>query len=73
MYGEDALPHARVFRWFKDFKDGRVLYVKEGGPGVTATAVTEVNNNTASVIVREDRQITLHNLSKALRISYVFK
>ena len=31
VYGEDALPHATVFRWFKDFKDGRVLCVKEGG------------------------------------------
>ena len=63
------LPRATVFRWFKDFKDGRDLCVKEGGPGVTASAVTEVNINTASVSVHEDRQITLRNLSKALRIS----
>ena len=31
-------------------------------PGVTASAVTEVNINTAFVIVHEDRQITLRNL-----------
>ena len=68
-YGEDALPRATEFRWFKDFKDGRVLCVKEGGPYVTASAVTEVNINTASVSVHENRQITLRNLSKALRIS----
>ena len=30
----------------------------------------QVNINTACVIVREDRQITLRNLSKAFRISY---
>ena len=53
--GEDALPCATVFRWFKDFKDGRVLCVKEGGPGVTPSAVTEVNINTASVIVHENQ------------------
>ena len=68
-YGKDALSHATVFRWFKDFKDSRVLCVKEGGPGVMVSAVTEANINTASVIVHEDRQITLRNLSKALRIS----
>ena len=69
-YGEDALPRAAVFRWFKDFKDGQVLCIKEFGPGVTDSAVTEVNINTASVIFCEDWQITLSNLSKALRISY---
>ena len=34
-----------------------------------ASAVTEVNIYTASVSVHEDRQITLRDLSKALRIS----
>ena len=67
VYSEDALPRATVFRWFKD---GRVLCVKEGGSGVTPSAVTEVNINTASLVVREDQRITLCNLSKALRISY---
>lgn len=69
-YGEDALPRATVFRWFKDFKEGRLVCVKQGGPGVSASAVTEVNINTAAVIVREDRRITLRNLSEVLRISY---
>ena len=69
-YGEDALPRATVFRWFKDFKDDRILCVMEGGSGVTPSAVAEVNMNTASVIVREDRRVTLRTLSKALRISY---
>ena len=45
--GEDAVPRATVFRWFKDFKEGRVLCVKECGHGVTASAVTGVNINTA--------------------------
>ena len=53
-----------------DFTNGRVLCVKEGGPDVTPSTVTEVNINTACVIVPEDWQITLCNLSKAFRISY---
>ena len=69
-YGEDTLHRATVFRWFKDFKDSQVVCVKKGGSGVMAFAMTDVNINSASVIVRYDRRITLHNLSKALRISH---
>jgi len=70
-YGESALPRATVFRWFKEFKEGRVSCVKQGGPGVSASAVTETNINTAAVIVREDRRITLREQLKCCEFHMV--
>lgn len=69
-YKDDALPRSTVFWWFKEFKDGRMTITKAGGPGVSASAVTEVNINTAAVIVREDRRISIDDLAAALRISH---
>ena len=68
-YGEFVLPYSTARRWFKLFKDGRQSISKEGGPGAPVTALTEENINTAAVIVREDRRITLRTLSEILKIS----
>ena len=67
-YGEDALYRATVFRWFKDFKEGRLVCVEQDGPGVSTSDVIEVN--TDAVIVHEDQRITLRKLSDMLRVSY---
>ncbi|GBM72855.1 hypothetical protein AVEN_259241-1 [Araneus ventricosus] len=58
-YEESALPYSTARRWFKE---GRQLISKEGGPGVSVTALTNVNINTAAVIVREERRIALRDL-----------
>ena len=50
-YGECALLYSTDFRWFKDFEEGRISTVKQGGLGVSVSALTEVNINTAAVIV----------------------
>lgn len=64
--GECVLSYSPARRWFKMFKEGRQSISKEGGPGAP---VTEQNINTAAVIVREDRRITLRSLSEVLNIS----
>ena len=68
-YGEFVLPYSTARRWFKMFKDGRKSISKEGGPGAPVIALTEENINTAAVIVREDRRITLRTLSEIMNIS----
>ena len=68
-YGEFVLPYSTARRWYKLFKEGRQSISKEDGPGDPVTALKEVNSNTAAVIVREDRRITLRSLSEILKIS----
>ncbi|GBM85504.1 hypothetical protein AVEN_167651-1 [Araneus ventricosus] len=68
-YGGCVLPYSIARRWFKIFKKGRQLISKEGVPGAPVTALTEVIINIAAVIVREDRRITLRDLSEKQNIS----
>ena len=68
-YGEFVLPYSTGRRWYKLFKEGRQSISKEGGPGAPVTALKEENSNTAAVIVREDRRITLRPHSEILKIS----
>ena len=68
-YGEFVLPYSTPRRWYKLFKKGRQSISKEGEPGIPVTALKEENINTAAVIVREDRRITLRSLSEILKIS----
>ncbi|PSN36277.1 hypothetical protein C0J52_19943 [Blattella germanica] len=56
-----AMLQQAYLKWFKLFKEGRQSISKEGGP--------EENINTATIIVREDRRITLRAPSDILKIS----
>lgn len=69
-YGEDVLPQSTAFRWLKQFKEGRGSITKNTSPGCPSTAVNEITINTAAVIVREDRRITLDRLANMLNISH---
>ena len=68
-YGEFVLPYSTARRWYKLFKEERQSISEEGGPGAPVTALKEENSNTAAVIMREDRRITLRSLSEMLKIS----
>lgn len=40
-------------------EEGRISTTKQGGPGAPTTVVNEIMNNTAAIIVREDRLIAV--------------
>ena len=71
-YGEFVLPYSTARRCYKLFKEARPSISKEGGPGAKVTALKEENINTAAIIGREDRRITLRSLSEILNISLGF-
>ena len=62
VYGEFVLPYSTARRWYKLFKNRRHTISNEGGPSAPITALMEENSNSAAVIVREDRRITLRSL-----------
>ena len=59
-YREFVLPYRTARRSYKLFKERRQSISKEGGPDAPVTALKEKNSNTAAVIVREDRRITVN-------------
>lgn len=51
------------------FKDGTQSTLKQDGPKAPVTEPTEVNINTATLIVRGERRLTLRALSEILKIT----
>ncbi len=68
-YGDRVMSMATFYRWYNLFREGREGVEDEPREGRPSTARTEVLKNTADVIVREDRRITVRELAQRLNIS----
>jgi hypothetical protein len=68
-YGTEAMSRVTVFRWWKHFKDGNKRVVDDVQSGRPSTAVTDVNIDKAKQLLKEDRRLSLRELSGSLNMS----
>jgi len=62
-YGEHALSRTRVFRWHKEFLDGRESVEDEPRCGRPYTSKTDENMTKVRDLVRSDRRLTVRMIS----------
>jgi hypothetical protein len=63
------MSQARVFRWWKHFKDGNKRLVDDVRSGRPSTAVSDVNIDKAKQLLKEDRKLSSRELSGSLNVS----
>nr|XP_033811349.1 protein GVQW3-like [Geotrypetes seraphini]XP_033811350.1 protein GVQW3-like [Geotrypetes seraphini] len=69
-YGGESISRAAVFRWWKHFKEGNTRVTDEARSGRPSTVVTDVNIAKATEMLKNDRRLTLRELSASLGISF---
>jgi len=68
VYGDNAIKKTAVYKWVKDFSEGRDSVTDEEGSGQSATSRTEENIANVRQIVRENRQLTLKSMPEQVNI-----
>ncbi|GFU56654.1 protein GVQW3 [Trichonephila clavipes] len=56
VYGSECLSRARVFEWFKRFKDGRQDVEDDSWPDRPSTSKTDENVEKVASLIRSDRR-----------------
>lgn len=67
-FGDNSPSAATVYRWFKEFQNGRESLVDEDRAGRPVTAVTKENVLAVEQILREDNRATYAQIQATLRI-----
>ncbi len=68
-YGESCLSRARIFDWYKSFKDGRTSLENLPHDRRPATSINEENVEKVKKIVLENRRVTEREIASELNIS----
>lgn len=68
-YGESCLSRARIFDWYKSFKDGRTSLENLPHDRRPATSINEENVEKVKKIVFENRRVTEREIASELNIS----
>jgi hypothetical protein len=68
MFGDEALSHARVFRWHKKFNNGRENVGVEPRSGRPIEPRTDNNVQRMRTLVRQDRRLTVRMLADELNL-----
>ncbi|BFZ03823.1 hypothetical protein BsWGS_06862 [Bradybaena similaris] len=70
VYGDECMSRTRVFEWFKRFQDGRENVESDHRSGRPVTSRSEKHIADVSSTVRENRRITIRELSEVHSISF---
>ncbi|BFZ02340.1 hypothetical protein BsWGS_05379 [Bradybaena similaris] len=70
VYGDECMSRTRVFEWFKRFQDGRENVESDHRSGRLVTSRSEKHIADVSSTVRENRRITIRELSEEHSISF---
>lgn len=68
VYGEESLSRARVFEWYKRFREGREDVNDDERPGRPSTSRTDENINKINEIVRKDRRLSIRMIAEMVNI-----
>jgi [histone H3]-lysine36 N-dimethyltransferase SETMAR len=68
VYGSQCMSRARVFVWFKRFRDGRKSTDNNIRSGRPATAVNDENIARVDELIRGDRRLTVKDIMRSLGI-----
>ncbi|KAK5644536.1 hypothetical protein RI129_005836 [Pyrocoelia pectoralis] len=63
VFGDEALSRAQVFRWHKDFKNGRESVGDEPRSGRPVDPRTDNNVQRVRILVHQDRRLTIRMLA----------
>jgi hypothetical protein len=66
-YGNEAVNRSNIFRWYPQFRDGRLLVEDERG-GRKKLTRTEVNIAAVADLVKNDCQIASRMIAESLKI-----
>ena len=66
-YREHAVSRTQVFRWHKEFLDGREIVEDEPRSGRSCTSKTDENVTKVRALVRSDRSLTVRILGTIVR------
>jgi hypothetical protein len=69
QYGEKTLSNVSIYKWSSDFKQGRETVENEPHVRRSRTSITGENNDRVDVLIRENRRITVGELSGILNVS----
>lgn len=69
VYGERVMSQVTFYRWYKAYQEGRERVEDDPREGRPSTSRNSALINTADVIIREDRRITVRELAGYLNVS----
>ena len=69
QYGEKTLSNVSVYKWSSVFKKGREMVENEMHERRPRTSITGENSDCVDALIRENRRITVRELSGILNIS----
>ncbi|CAH2020833.1 unnamed protein product [Acanthoscelides obtectus] len=69
VFGKEAPHQSAFFRWYGEFKRGRVSFSDDPRVGAPKTAVTQENVDAVRKLIIEDRHVTYREIEASLKIS----
>ncbi|KAE9522415.1 hypothetical protein AGLY_017174 [Aphis glycines] len=69
-YGDETMSRARVFEWFKRFKEGRTTVESDEREGRPSTSRNEEMIQKIQTAIRGNRRLTIMELSNEFQISF---
>ena len=69
-YGDETMSRARVFEWFKRFKEGRTTVESDEREGRPSTSRNEEMIQKIRTAIRGNRRLTIMELSNEFQISF---
>ncbi|GFW51550.1 protein GVQW3 [Trichonephila clavipes] len=68
-FGDEAMSRARVFEWFRPFKEGRQSVNSDPRSGHPSTSRNEDKTAQVKAVVRFDRRLTVREIAQECHIS----